>query len=382
MLSLFARFVVALVAVWVSLGASPGYSHEIRPSIVSLHRIGNGQLELVVTTNLEAVMAGIGPQHKNTDDSPNAQKYNELRKLEPTALEAMFEAEGKQFSNKLKLSVDGKAIPFDFINVSTSAQEDLALPRDSFVFLRGPFPARANEATFSWDSILGPVAFRIESKDKDGEDAIVATFVKGGETSKPLPLDALKGRNTVETMLEYVVIGFDHIIPKGLDHILFVVGLYLLSTKLGPLLWQVTSFTVAHTVTLGLGMAGIIALPGYIVEPLIAASIVYVAVENIFMDHLSPWRTLLVFMFGLLHGMGFAGVLNEVGLPTLDFVAGLISFNVGVELGQLTIIVACFLLFGHWFGSKPWYRKTIVIPLSLGISAIASWWFFERVFLV
>ena len=107
----------------------------------------------------------------------------------------------------------------------------------------------------------------------------------------------------------------------------------------------------------------------------------YVCVENILMKGLSPWRPVVVFMFGLLHGLGFAGVLTEFGMPKGQFLSGLIGFNIGVELGQLTIIAICFVAFGYWFGKKDWYRRVFTIPMSLSISVIASYWFYERVFL-
>ncbi|CAN0588825.1 unnamed protein product, partial [Ectocarpus sp. 12 AP-2014] len=130
----------------------------------------------------------------------------------------------------------------------------------------------------------------------------------------------------------------------GLDHILFVLGLFFLSTRMGPLLWQISAFTLAHTVTLALGALGYVNIPGNIVEPIIAASIVYVAVENIVSDKLHRWRPLVIFVFGLLHGLGFASVLGEFGLPADQFIPALIGFNVGVELGQLTVIAIAFLL--------------------------------------
>jgi hypothetical protein len=159
-----------------------------------------------------------------------------------------------------------------------------------------------------------------------------------------------------------------------------VLGIFLFSLHLRPLLLQVTAFTVAHSITLGLSLYGYIALPASIVEPLIAVSIVYVAVENLITTELKPWRIYVVFAFGLLHGMGFAGVLTELGLPRSDFVTALIAFNVGVELGQLAVIAIAFLAVGVWFGKKPWYRQRIVIPGSLAIAAMGAWWTVERVF--
>jgi hydrogenase/urease accessory protein HupE len=178
----------------------------------------------------------------------------------------------------------------------------------------------------------------------------------------------------------YLELGFTHIIPLGVDHILFVVCLYLLNPKLKSVIWQATAFTVAHSITLGLAMYGYISPPSHIVEPLIALSIFFVAVENILTDKLKPTRLLIVFVFGLLHGMGFAGVLTELGLPDNEFVTALITFNVGVELGQITVILACWALVGVWFSKKSWYKNRVVIPVSAIIGLIAIYWTIERTF--
>ena len=153
----------------------------------------------------------------------------------------------------------------------------------------------------------------------------------------------------LEVIVSYITIGFEHIVPKGLDHILFILGLFLLSTHLKPLLWQVTMFTVAHTITLALSMNNIIELPANAVEPLIALSIAYVGVENILARSLHRSRLFLVFLFGLLHGLGFAGVLSDFGMPSDDFALALISFNIGVEFGQLAVILIAFILLRPWF---------------------------------
>ncbi len=115
-------------------------------------------------------------------------------------------------------------------------------------------------------------------------------------------------------------------------------------------------------------------------EPLIALSIVYVAVENLFKDRVSKSRIGLVFGFGLLHGLGFAGVLREIGLQSDNFVESLIAFNIGVELGQIATLVIAHLLVGYWFSSKEFWNRWVRIPLSLGISLLGAIWFVERVF--
>jgi hydrogenase/urease accessory protein HupE len=166
----------------------------------------------------------------------------------------------------------------------------------------------------------------------------------------------------------------------GLDHILFVVSLCLLSTRIKTILWQATAFTVAHSITLALSMKNIIAAPGPVVEPIIALSILFVAVENILLDKLKPWRVLVVFMFGLVHGMGFASALNEIGLPRNQFFTSILAFNTGVELGQIAVITVTFLLLIIPLGRKSWYKKGVVYPLSGLIACIAAFWTIQRVF--
>lgn len=180
----------------------------------------------------------------------------------------------------------------------------------------------------------------------------------------------------------YLKLGYQHILPNGFDHILFVVGLCLLSEKIKTIIWQATAFTIAHSVTLTLAMKGIIAPATSIVEPIIALSIVFVAVENLIISELKPWRIAVVFMFGLIHGCGFASSLNELGLPRNAFALSLFSFNLGVELGQITIILSVYFLLTRWFASKSWYRQRIVYPISTCIALIALYWTVQRVFFV
>jgi len=171
---------------------------------------------------------------------------------------------------------------------------------------------------------------------------------------------------------QYLTLGFTHIVPRGLDHILFVVGLFLLTTRIKPLLAQVTAFTVAHSITLGLTMYGFVSLSPRIVEPAIALSIAYIAIENLLTTELKPWRVAIVFAFGLLHGMGFAGVLRELGLPRREFLTALVSFNGGVEAGQLFVIAVAAVVFA------PKWRARVVVPASLAIAATGLFWTVQR----
>jgi HupE / UreJ protein len=171
--------------------------------------------------------------------------------------------------------------------------------------------------------------------------------------------------------------GFLHVLPLGLDHILFV--LFLLARAWRPLLWQVTTFTAAHTFTLGLATFGWVQVSPKIVEPVIAFSLVFVAMENILRPRYSAWRLVVVFVFGLVHGLGFAGALRELELPIKSLLVGLLGFNVGVEAGQLAV-VGIAALATAWLRDPALYRRAIVIPGSAAIAVMGLWWTVTRVF--
>jgi hydrogenase/urease accessory protein HupE len=229
--------------------------------------------------------------------------------------------------------------------------------------------------TWTYSAGFGASAIRVGYGEAE---AIQTAFLTDGATSDPFPLDRLEPKSRWRVAWDYLVLGFEHILPKGLDHILFVLGIFLLSLAWRPLLYQVTAFTVAHSITLALSLYGIVSLPVSVVEPLIALSIVYVGVENILTGSLKPWRVWVVFGFGLLHGLGFAGVLTELKLPRSEFVTALIGFNVGVEFGQLAVILMAFFAVALWFRDKPWYRRRVVIPASAAIALTGAFWTVQR----
>jgi hydrogenase/urease accessory protein HupE len=246
--------------------------------------------------------------------------------------------------------------------------------------LHGPIPGGAR--AFTWRESVKLGSYPLIPKN-EGDESTVWQWLEGDATSQPFRLAVSAASVVPPTRMEiaglYLKLGFTHILPKGLDHILFVLGLFLLSRKARPLLRQVTSFTIAHTVTLALSIYGLISLPSSIVEPLIALSIVFVAVENILTSELRPSRIALVFAFGLLHGLGFAGVLTELGLPRSEFLPALISFNLGVETGQLAVIGLAFLAVGL-FRNRAWYRQAVVVPASCAIAAVGVYWSIQRTF--
>ena len=157
--------------------------------------------------------------------------------------------------------------------------------------LDGRVPSGAEAFSFAYGLIMDPYPLLI----RDGSDEVITYWNVGEYETEPMLLGELTPPTRWQVVGTYLQLGFTHIVPKGIDHILFVIGIFLLGTRLTPMLAQVTTFTVAHTMTLGLTMFGVLSLPSRVVEPLIALSIAYVAIENIVTSELKPWRLALVF---------------------------------------------------------------------------------------
>ena len=166
-------------------------------------------------------------------------------------------------------------------------------------------------------------------------------------------------------------------LPDGIDHILFVIGLVLAGGSLRKLLGVATGFTAGHSITLALAAFGVVQLPGWLIEPVIALSIALVAVDA-FTDRFARHRFAIALGFGLVHGFGFANALTELSLPTGELVTALFGYNLGVELGQLAIVllVAPPILLAH---RHPRVRSIVIRGLAAMIAACGLFWFIERV---
>nr|WP_241188277.1 HupE/UreJ family protein [Pseudohalocynthiibacter aestuariivivens] len=351
-------------------------SHEVSPSIADL-TVTDGQAALQIKMNAEAFVAGIDLDNvTNTNETDQSDSYDALRALPPEALETRLREGWDDLAAGITLRAGETAIPLQLDMVEVAPVGNTELPRNTVLHLSGPVPSGTQTVTMGWGAGFGELVLR-----QQGVENPYTGYIAGGESSPAIGIGGGDAQGGWQAFASYIPVGFDHILPKGLDHILFVLGLFFLSSRFRPLLWQVTAFTAAHTVTLALGALGWVTVPGSIVEPLIAASITYVAVENIWARGLSPWRPVVIFCFGLLHGLGFASVLGEFGLPQEQFIPALLGFNVGVELGQLTVIALAFLAVGVWFRNKDWYRARIAVPASCVIAAVGAYWFVERVFL-
>jgi len=165
----------------------------------------------------------------------------------------------------------------------------------------------------------------------------------------------------------------------GYDHLAFLVGLLIVTTNLKSLIKIVTSFTVAHSITLALATFNIIVIPSRWTESMIALSIAYVAIENLWGKR-AVERYVITFIFGLVHGFGFSNVLREMELARVHLALSLFSFNLGVEIGQLTFVLVLFPLVVYMAAST--WKRQFQVSVSAVVMCLAVYWFVQRAFLI
>jgi hydrogenase/urease accessory protein HupE len=344
----------------------PVVAHEMGTTRVSMVVIDHDHYAIEVVTDaatllekLESVSDTAGP----TPTRDPAELRRRLERLEST------------FLRRVTIALDGTPAP-PVVSWRVSDPSSPGAAPTVTVRLTGNLRDDVRQLTWAYSWTFTSYAF---SARRGPSDAGTTEWLEGGQRSAPVPLHTAAAPDSrLKLAGRYIALGFSHILPKGTDHVLFVLGIFLLTRRARPILMQVTAFTAAHSISLALSMYGLVTLPSSIVEPAIALSIAYIAIENVVVVDLKPWRYALVFVFGLLHGLGFAGVLKEIGLPRAQYLTALLGFNAGVELGQLTVIGVAFLTVGYWFRDRVWYRSRIVLPASACIALLGIYWTLER----
>lgn len=308
----------------------------------------------------------------------------------------------EQLSSGMKVSIDGQILPSRLLSWKMEAL--------SLEAIANPLSPQMATLTFSLDAQSVPASGVIEVSIDDKLEVPWPTLLRVDSAENPLPVSRLLTANDRSSRpialspnssiagssasaglmiafqdwvpsLSWMAIGFQHIIPSGLDHIFFVLGLFFLSARLSTLLYQVSCFTVAHSLTLGLATLGVVSVPAWVVEPLIAASIIFIAVDNLYSHSLARWRLLIVTLFGLLHGLGFAAALSDLILPAENFFTTLLFFNLGVEIGQLTVLALAFITVG-WLRNWSKYSERVARPATLTIAGVGTYWLVKRVVLL
>lgn len=361
----------------VAAVAAPVAAHDLALTEATLVVRTDRSWTLDLIVDVDALALGVGPS------APAAEVAARLASLPADQLEqALGRAEGTLL-RRVRVFADGDAMPMR-----------LSFPG------RGTGTARGEPTVFGlvarFDGVLPEAAAQVWVKLSRGLPPMVLTVLDGvglggireavehGGESSPWVIGTAVPTSGGPSWQEYLWLGILHIVPRGLDHVLFVLGLFLLSARLAPLLWQVSAFTLAHTLTLALATLGVVQLPSRVVEASIAASIAWVGAVVVWRvwrrrpsDSGLMARVAVVFACGLLHGLGFAGVLGDVGLPEGELVPALVGFNVGVELGQLLVIGVAAGTIGL-LRTKPWFGSRVAVPLGVVIAAAGLFWTVER----
>ena len=367
------------IFIFLLLFIKSSYAHELRPAIANLNIYEKNNItnaSLTIRLNLEAIIAGVDSGHSNTEDSEKSDEYDNLRNMSTAELLEKFNSKIINLQNKVYLTSASSSYSLVLMNIDIPKVGNTDIIRDTIINFDIK-DIKDKDLKFSWDKDLGSIILRVNSKNNED---LYSKLIETGEVSDWFSLTDKREEKFTDNIKSYTQLGFKHIIPKGLDHILFVLALFLLSSKLKPLILQISIFTLAHTITLFLGAINIIKIPSMIVEPIIALSIFFIAIENLFTENIKKTRPYIIFIFGLLHGLGFASILNEIGITDGLFISSLISFNVGVELGQISIVFLSYIFIALLFQKKSWYRSRVTKPLSLIIAAIGFYWFIERLF--
>ena len=380
-------FVSFVLGIAVFLGASGlSQAHEIRPALLefSLSSSQPDTLDLTLEMTAEIFLSGMdASQLGDTDESEKSAEYDSYRERDEAWLTKEMQAQWPGLAEQIFIENGGVKLSLLLEKIEVEKEVDTAQIRQTKIRFKAEAIDISQAITFSWASSLGPLIVRQAMGDRpdspSGSETLYAVYLSAGEKSDAINLTGATQISFTDTIYRYLHSGFVHIIPLGVDHILFVLGLFLFSLSGRVLIYQISLFTLAHTLTLALSSLGIVRISAQIVEPLIALSIAYVAIETIWAKGRFNWqRALLIIGFGLLHGMGFASVLADFGLPEAQFIPALVSFNIGVEIGQLAIIAPLYILMRWLRPPARFYRKVIQIPASVVIASIGLYWTLER----
>lgn len=366
------------------LFSNPSVAHTDDINQATLSLTNGDHYQLTVTVDLIHLLK----QHLNIsgDDEKvmiwlNQQSLSEQKSLLEQLKQLLSQQSKIYFDNKATNIAVFKGLELQYLKRILSQQLS-ATEYKTQLQATGSIPENVSAVNIRFSPLLGNVILKVVRPEQEiMSAAALSNSYQTRTVNQQLAANSQLSTTALAIAGDYIYQGFVHILPKGLDHILFVLALFLFAKRRSTLLWQISAFTLAHTLTLALGIYGIISLPGDIVEPLIALSIVYVGLENIYRaksNKTSHTRMPIIFAFGLLHGLGFASVLADVGLPPSQYALSLISFNIGVELGQLTVIALAFISLLP-FRAKGWYQTKLVLALNIAIAIVASYWVIERI---
>lgn len=364
---LFAAAALALLALVWSPSAAQAHVRDTTgySSITHQGATVNWQLRVDYDSFARAAALGLDAVQA-TDDQARA-----------TALSQTTEQAAEYLSERLSLQADGVSCPLEIDRTGVAAQGER--PYAEFDLVLACHTAQAGAYTIDYE------VFRSTDGIVDDHDNVV-DYQLGGKAGRTI-LDRehttfSTGENSLlSTGRQFVMLGFHHILA-GLDHVLFVAALVLGARRLRDLFWAVTTFTLAHSVTIALAALGWVDIPPTVVEPLIALSIAFLAFDSLLAPRdasgASRHRLLAVFCFGLLHGLGFAGALELQGGSVSQFLYSLFTFNIGIELGQMLVIGLCLPVIALLRRRFERLASVVLTIAGLVIGGLGALWFVER----
>ena len=352
-------------------------AHEIKPAIVEFNKVKN-QINIVLKFNAEPFLANIDVcDYKETINFSNSIKYSELRLLPGEKLkEKIFESRD-QIINSIFIKTSKKQLNLKLVEIDVLEEKNIEKVRFTKVYLKTEIKFIETPITFSAKKIFGPLIFKNFSNIDKNTDKPQSQWLKPGNQTSNLGILQVKN-NTTNFSILGIWNGILQIILYGFDHILFILGLFFFSHKLKPLLIQVITFTIAHSITLIFGGLGYITISPLIIEVIIAASIIWIGFENLFRKKIKVSRLGVIFTFGLVHGFGFASMFKPKGLEGTDYYLNLLSFNIGIELGLLITLLPLIILI-PLFNRLSWYRILIAMPASIIIALFGVEMFIDRI---
>jgi hydrogenase/urease accessory protein HupE len=353
-------WLLPVVAVLCAAAPAPATAHPAPFSFVDV-RLAAGTLDVTVVAHVWDVAYEF-----DLDDPALV--------LDPDILRPRGERLGAIIGERLQLTVDGRRLEW-----SGWSEPEILAERQS-VRLRAQRPLGDGVGAVVVSAELFPYDPNHQTFLNIYEDAELTTqaILGGSESEYEYFLGTRQGVWAV--LQRFVPSGVHHILI-GPDHLLFLIGLLLLGGSVRQLLLVVTAFTVAHSITLSLAVLNVVTPPARLVEPIIALSIVYVGLDNLLARGGRDMRVWIALVFGLIHGFGFASVLREMGLPSGALGWSLFSFNFGVELGQLAVVLVVAAILSRIRAYSAVAGQRIAVAGSIAVIAAGAFWFVERVFL-
>ena len=372
-------YLYIIISIFLNFLPLTSFAHEIKPSIADFDYDDN-YLNFEIRLNAELILSNIDASKiSNTNSSQLSEVYDKYRLLSKKEIEQSFLKEWEEINSNIEIKINNKLSKIDLIKIDIEDVANFEISRDSLIYLKILLNENPEYFTFKWVKNYGPIIIR-ENNDLKTEDNLFTEYLQSGVESDQIFLRENNFRSFFDSFTKFFFLGVQHIIPKGLDHILFIFGLFLFSTSINKLIKQITLFTIAHSITLIFVSLSLIKINPHIVEPIIALSIVYVGLENIFKNYIKEYlRYIVILFFGLLHGLGFALVLSDIGYRSSKLFLNLISFNIGIEVAQILLVLFLYLLVGLKFAKNKYYRIVFQIPSSILIATIGLYWFFERI---